>query len=119
MGSVARHQTAEADIPSAQGLHRLEPFEEPLTGGRRLKTARGSQSIAGRDVAALDRFGGLTASTPRLRRLPLTQRGTQFRRFGRGADHLLFELVETACHHAVNWTKSSGASQNVELGGGK
>ena len=70
MGSVARYQTAEADIPSAQGLHRLEPFEEPLSGGRRLKTARGSQSIAGRDVAALDRFGGLTGEHPTTSQTP-------------------------------------------------
>ena len=59
LGSVARHQTAQSDIPSSQGLHRLEPFEESLTGRRGLKTPRGSKSIAGRDVAALDRFGGL------------------------------------------------------------
>ena len=63
LGSVARHQTAQNDIPSSQGLHRLEPFEEWLTGRRGLKTPRASKSIAGRDVAALDRFGGLAGQT--------------------------------------------------------
>ena len=53
LGSVARHQTPQSDIPSSQGLHRLEPFEESLTGRRSLKTPRGSKSVAGRDVAAL------------------------------------------------------------------
>ena len=63
MGSVARHQTAQSDIPSSQGLHYLEPFEESLTGRRGLKIPRASKSIAGRDVAALDRFGGLACQT--------------------------------------------------------
>ena len=63
MGSVARHQTAQRDIPSSQGLHRLEPLEESLTARRSLKPPRGSKSIAGRDVAALDWFGGLACQT--------------------------------------------------------
>ena len=63
LGSLARHQAAQSDIPSPQGLHRLEPFEESLTGRSGLKAPRGSKSIAGRDVAALDRFGGLTGQT--------------------------------------------------------
>ena len=63
LGSVARHQRPQSDIPSSQGLHRLEPFKESLTGRPGLKTPRGSKSIAGRDVAALDRFGGLACQT--------------------------------------------------------
>ena len=63
LGSVSGHQTSQSNIPSSQGLHRLEPFEESLTGRRGLKTPRGSKSIAGRDVAALDRFGGLACQT--------------------------------------------------------
>jgi len=63
LGSVARPQTPQSDIPSSQGVHRLEPFEESLTGRRGLKTPRGSKSIASRDVAALDRFGGLASQT--------------------------------------------------------
>jgi hypothetical protein len=59
LGSVARHQTPQSDIPASQGLHRLESFQESLTGRRSLKTPSGSKSIAGRDMAALDRFGGL------------------------------------------------------------
>ena len=61
--SVARHHTPQSDIPSSQGLHRLESFQESLTGRRGLKTPRGSKSIAGRDVAALDGFGGLACQT--------------------------------------------------------
>jgi hypothetical protein len=41
----------------------LEPFEESLTSRPGLKTPRGSKSIARRDVAALDRFGGLACQT--------------------------------------------------------
>ena len=63
MGSVARHQTAQCDVPPSQGLQRLEPFEESLTGRCGLKTPRGSKSIARRYVAALDRFGGLAGQT--------------------------------------------------------
>jgi hypothetical protein len=63
LGSVARHQTPQSDIPASQGLHRLESFQESLTGRRSLKTPSGSKSIAGRDVAALDRFGGLAGQT--------------------------------------------------------
>jgi hypothetical protein len=63
LGSVARHQTPQSDIPPSQSLHRLESFEESLTGRRSLKTPRGSKSIAGRDVAALDRLGGLACQT--------------------------------------------------------
>ena len=63
LGSVARRQTPQLHIPSSQGMHRLEPFEESLTGRRGLKTPRGSKSIAGRDVAAFDRFGGLACQT--------------------------------------------------------
>jgi hypothetical protein len=44
-------------------VHRLEADEESLTGRRGLETPRGSQSVAGRDVAALDRFGGLASRT--------------------------------------------------------
>ena len=63
MGSVARHQTAQCDVPPSLGLQRLEPFEESLTGRCGLKTPGGSKLIAGRDVAALDRFGGLAGQT--------------------------------------------------------
>ncbi len=63
LGSVARHQTPQSDIPSSQSLHHLEPFEESLTGRSSLETPRGSKSIAGRDMAALDRFGGLACQT--------------------------------------------------------
>jgi hypothetical protein len=42
LGSAARHQTPQSDIPSSQGLHRLEPLEEWLTGRRSLQTPRGS-----------------------------------------------------------------------------
>jgi hypothetical protein len=63
LGSVAGHQTPQGEIPSSQGLHRLEPFEESLTSRRGLKTPGGSKSIARRDVAALDRFGGLACKT--------------------------------------------------------
>ena len=63
LGTVARHQPPQTDIPSSQSMHRLESVEESLTGRRGLETPRGSQSIAGRDVAALDRFGGLASQT--------------------------------------------------------
>ena len=63
LGTVARHQPPQTDIPSPQSVHRLEPIEESLTGRRGLETPRGSQSIAGRDVAALDGFGGLASQT--------------------------------------------------------
>ena len=74
--SVAWHQTAQSDIPSSQGLHHLEPFEESLTGRCGLKTRGGSKSIASRDVAALDRVGGLTGQT--------MEAGPNVQRAGRG-----------------------------------
>jgi hypothetical protein len=46
LGSVARDQTPQRDIPSSQCLHSLEPFQESLNGRRSLKTLRGSKSVA-------------------------------------------------------------------------
>ena len=63
LGTVARHQPPQTDIPSSQSMHRLESVEESLTGRRGLETPGGSQTIAGRDVAGLDRFGGLACQT--------------------------------------------------------
>ena len=56
LGSVARHQIPQSDIPSLQGLHRLEPFQESLTGRHSLKTPRGSKSIAGGNVRWVPAF---------------------------------------------------------------
>jgi hypothetical protein len=52
-----------AATASSQSVHRLESVEESLTGRHGLETPRGSQSIAGRDVAALDGFDGLASRT--------------------------------------------------------
>jgi hypothetical protein len=55
LGPVARHQTPQSDIPSSQGVHRLEPFEESLTGRRSPKTPRGESAKSW----GAGRFGGL------------------------------------------------------------
>ena len=49
--------------------------EDMLAGRRSLKTPRGSKSIAGRYVAALDRFGGLACQT--MEACPNVQRAGQ------------------------------------------
>jgi hypothetical protein len=56
-------------------LHHLEPFKESLTGRRSFEIPRGSKSIASRDVAALDRFGGLARQT--MEACPNVQRAWQ------------------------------------------
>jgi hypothetical protein len=42
-------------------LEGLEAVKEALTRGSGLEPARGAQTVAGGDVAALDAFGGLTS----------------------------------------------------------
>jgi len=60
-GIEAGNYVGEAGMSPPQRVEGLETLEEPLPRGQRLQAPRRPQPVAGGDVAALDRFGGLPA----------------------------------------------------------